>query len=370
MKVTRPKKASGGKPADGRLSLLAAGVGLPHPDKEATGGEDAHMVHISRMGGGAVAVADGVGGWNAKGVNPAAYSRCLVHFARVAAVQEERERQTTAKATGLMAMVRALAAGLTKKDLTAQGLMSRAQVRSKVPGSATMVVARLDGETGTLDVCNLGDAGLRVLREGRVVATTQDQQYEFDMPYQMACQEFVDIEYNKAKDGNRTAVEVKDGDWLILGSDGLFDNMYDEEIAALQMQAETKGKDAGDEYFQAQVIARALAERARRYSRDPLRKVPYGVALAESQGGKRRGLGSLLKPTLALGGKPDDITVVVARVTALSPTNVGAFQTATQDAQAAAMEVQQVAEKAIAFNAVKPGLPKLPGGTIKVRKQK
>jgi hypothetical protein len=39
-----------------------------------------------------------------------------------------------------------------------------------------MVVARLDGETGTLDVCNLGDAGLRVLREGRVVATTQDQQ--------------------------------------------------------------------------------------------------------------------------------------------------------------------------------------------------
>jgi hypothetical protein len=87
------------------------------------------MVHISRMGGGAVAVADGVGGWNAKGVNPAAYSRCLVHFARVAAVQEERERQTTAKATGLMAMVRALAAGLTKKDLTAQGLMSRAQAR-------------------------------------------------------------------------------------------------------------------------------------------------------------------------------------------------------------------------------------------------
>lgn len=66
------------------------------------------------------------------------------------------------------------------------------------------------------------------------------------------------------------------------------------------MQAETKGKDAGDEYFQAQVIARALAERARRYSRDPLRKVPYGVALAESQAGKRRGLGSLLKPTLAL----------------------------------------------------------------------
>jgi hypothetical protein len=30
-------------------------------------------------------------------VDPAAYSRCLVHFARAASVQEERERQTTAK---------------------------------------------------------------------------------------------------------------------------------------------------------------------------------------------------------------------------------------------------------------------------------
>jgi hypothetical protein len=33
------------------------------------------------------------------------------------------------QATGLMAMVRALAAGLGKKDLTAQGLMTRAQAR-------------------------------------------------------------------------------------------------------------------------------------------------------------------------------------------------------------------------------------------------
>ena len=36
-----------------------------------------------------------------------------------------------------------------------------------------------------------------------------DQQYEFDMPYQMACQEFVDIEYNKASDGNAFKFELQ-----------------------------------------------------------------------------------------------------------------------------------------------------------------
>jgi transposase-like protein len=40
------------------------------------------MIHVRKAGGGSIAVADGVGGWNAKGINPANYSRCLVHFAR------------------------------------------------------------------------------------------------------------------------------------------------------------------------------------------------------------------------------------------------------------------------------------------------
>ena len=39
----------------------------------------------------------------------------------------------------------------------------------QVPGSATMVLAKMDGSTGVLDVCNLGDAGLRVIRNGKVI---------------------------------------------------------------------------------------------------------------------------------------------------------------------------------------------------------
>ena len=53
---------------------------------------------------------------------------------------------------------------------------------------------------------------------------------------------------------------------------------------------------------------RALAERAKRYSRDKLRKVPYGVGLA-ADSANQTGLAKLLNPAMALGGKMDDITV-------------------------------------------------------------
>jgi hypothetical protein len=51
MKVTRPKKASGGKPTNARLSLLAAGVGLPHPDKVRAVDLEQRSSHPGTFGG-------------------------------------------------------------------------------------------------------------------------------------------------------------------------------------------------------------------------------------------------------------------------------------------------------------------------------
>lgn len=46
---------------------------IPHPDKKSKGGEDAAYVDE-----GILVVADGVGGWAARGVDPAIYSNKLV----------------------------------------------------------------------------------------------------------------------------------------------------------------------------------------------------------------------------------------------------------------------------------------------------
>jgi protein phosphatase PTC7 len=42
---------------------------IPHPSKAHYGGEDAYFV--SGLGAGAMGIADGVGGWQESGVNPA-----------------------------------------------------------------------------------------------------------------------------------------------------------------------------------------------------------------------------------------------------------------------------------------------------------
>ena len=61
-----------------RYALCAHGENLPHPDKTAKGGEDAWFARVSAAnGGGALGVADGVGGFNDQGVDPGLYARVL-----------------------------------------------------------------------------------------------------------------------------------------------------------------------------------------------------------------------------------------------------------------------------------------------------
>eukprot|EP00238_Polyblepharides_amylifera_P002783 CAMPEP_0196582184 /NCGR_PEP_ID=MMETSP1081-20130531/37901_1 /TAXON_ID=36882 /ORGANISM="Pyramimonas amylifera, Strain CCMP720" /LENGTH=379 /DNA_ID=CAMNT_0041902679 /DNA_START=179 /DNA_END=1318 /DNA_ORIENTATION=- len=373
MRLKSPKSKRR-KSNDQNLCLVSAGISLPHADKEATGGEDAYMIQIGKNGGGAIGVADGVGGWNAKGVNPAAYSRALMHFSRRYLLEDyKRKQEAKIKPEGLFQLVLKLIKDQLDKanPSSVQQVMNAAQNRSKVAGSATMVLAKLDGSAGLLEVGNLGDAGLRIIRQGGVADATEDQQYEFDMPFQMACQQFVDIQYNTAADANFINIEVQEGDWVIAGSDGLFDNMFDEEIIKLQTEAELRGSQVGDDYFVAQVVARALAERARRYSRDPLRRVPYAVAFAQEQqeedaGNKIAQFFNKSNPA-NLGGKPDDITVIAAKVTTVKKAVLSA---ADKDARQLAKQVQAIAEEAIGRNAMKKQRvvkPLVSTGTIKVK---
>lgn len=67
------------------LKLVSGSCYLPHPDKEETGGEDAHFICSEEQ---AVGVADGVGGWADLGVNSGFYSRELMSKS-VDAIQDE-----------------------------------------------------------------------------------------------------------------------------------------------------------------------------------------------------------------------------------------------------------------------------------------
>ncbi|XP_048438634.1 probable protein phosphatase 2C 80 [Pyrus x bretschneideri] len=69
------------------LMLPSGSCYLPHPDKEATGGEDAHFICEDAQ---AIGVADGVGGWADVGVNAGFFS-CELMSHSVRAIQEEPE---------------------------------------------------------------------------------------------------------------------------------------------------------------------------------------------------------------------------------------------------------------------------------------
>lgn len=71
--------SSSSSPAAPALQLVSGAFGLPHPQKRATGGEDAWFVRDNTVG-----VADGVGGWARKGIDSGEYSRTLMRAARTA----------------------------------------------------------------------------------------------------------------------------------------------------------------------------------------------------------------------------------------------------------------------------------------------
>lgn len=70
---------------DRTLKLNSGSCYLPHPDKEDTGGEDAHFICSDEQ---AIGVADGVGGWADLGIDAGKYARELMSNS-VAAIQDE-----------------------------------------------------------------------------------------------------------------------------------------------------------------------------------------------------------------------------------------------------------------------------------------
>lgn len=217
------------------LALRAAACTLPHPDKVATGGEDAFFISedIKVMG-----VADGVGGWRESGIDPGEYSRSLMRVA----CEFFNSDQSKGRADNL--------------EETARAALGVAHQKTRMPGSSTACILALNPEQSAISAANLGDSGFVVIRNGTVVFQTPPQLHFFDCPYQMgAYPEHVDAT-NYPSDADTFTFNVMAGDIIVLGTDGLWDNCTLEEVA--QMIPDTD--DAVD--TAAEVLATAAREHA------------------------------------------------------------------------------------------------------------
>ncbi|CAI9770775.1 unnamed protein product [Fraxinus pennsylvanica] len=251
-------------------AFLSIGTHLiPHPNKVEKGGEDAFF--ISSYKGGVIAVADGVSGWAEREVNPALFSRELM--AHASNLVEDEEVQYDPRT-----------------------LIKKAHAATSSIGSATVIVAMLE-RNGTLKIANVGDCGLRVVRKGQIEFSTSPQEHYFDCPYQLSS-EAVGQTY---LDATVTTVELMEGDTVVMGSDGLFDNVFDREIVSVV-----------GSYNNIADAAKALANLAYDHSQNSSFDSPY------SQEARARDFDvpwwKKIMGMKLTGGKLDDITVIIGQV--------------------------------------------------------
>ncbi|XP_076942786.1 putative protein phosphatase 2C 80 [Bidens hawaiensis] len=250
-----------GKNVHGRtLKLLSGSSYLPHPDKEATGGEDAHFICEEEQ---VIGVADGVGGWADVGVNAGLYSRSLMSNS-----------------------VKALK-GEPKDGIDPARVLAKAHLATRARGSSTACIIALNSEG--LHAINLGDSGFVVIRDGCTIFHSPVQQHDFNFTYQLATGD----EGDQPSSGQVYPVEA--GDVIVAGTDGLFDNLYNNEVTALVVQGVRSRVSP-------EVMAKNIVELARVKALDRKRQSPFSAAAQEA--GFRYH-----------GGKLDDITVVVSFVT-------------------------------------------------------
>lgn len=225
-------------------------------------GEDAYFIG---EGGKYLGLADGVGGWAQYNIDP---------------------RQFPEK---LMEEVHAVFREGNTDDLLE--ILSNAFENAKhVIGSSTVVITMLD-KNDTLRTLNLGDSGFRVIRDFQILYATKEQQHAPNKPFQLgtSCED-------TPESGVIEHMKLKAGDVIVFGSDGLFDNLFNSEIIDLIRKSSFESVDK---------IAQDIALAAHKVSIDKTVHSPYSEWV--------RSLGNP-EWSAVVGGKRDDITVMVARV--------------------------------------------------------
>lgn len=245
---------------------------IPHPSKAATGGEDAFLSTDYVLG-----VCDGVSWWNEKlGVSAGLYSETLTRKA-YEVIQEDwlGEPPASDPIPSLSLLVtayertqklahesehyfekmqhekkRTSAAGMTTleagkcfggaedeatSDRAKHSLDQRHHHDDVTPthlviGTSTALFASI-ADSGLLQVANVGDCSCIVVRNGKIIMESETQHHSVATPFQLG---------TGSRDSPLNAgcceVEVRDGDIVVIGSDGVFDNIYSHDIASLVSQ--------------------------------------------------------------------------------------------------------------------------------------
>ncbi|CAG8744465.1 13841_t:CDS:1, partial [Acaulospora morrowiae] len=123
----------------------------------------------------------------------------------------------------------------------------------------------------------------------------EEQQHSFNFPYQLGTGSF-----DTAQDAQTYTIKIQRGDIIILGSDGIFDNLFEDDI--LEEISRFICPRKGILRVKPQIISDALAYRAKKASEDLNNSSPFQCR-------------AMQEGLYYVGGKKDDISVLVGVVT-------------------------------------------------------
>lgn len=323
-------------------------------------GEDAYAIFENAYQA-VVAIADGVGGWRKKGIDPSVFSRSLMHHlsqmistSGVSEISFKMSSSYSRFEKSLISDRDSGSASSEKLDLVHENensdssnshkeqgghelpLISSALMLTKgafwrmvtayregkeVPfGSSTVCVLSLDKDRGILDTVNVGDSGFLVVRplldyerlksqepltspgcinenpRLQIVYRSPAQQHRFNAPFQMSLRPPKGEVGDETKNADERTINLRKGDVIILATDGVWDNLHETDLISLIPSAIDNPRITARDIAMAAYSASHQGEDYRS---------PF-VEEAIRQGlGEKYGMG---------GGKPDDITVIVAVV--------------------------------------------------------
>lgn len=203
----------------------------------------------------AFAVADGVGGWEESRVDPGDFSHGLCSYMAESALASSGNT-------------------LRAKDLMQMGYDQVLADQFIRAGASTASVG-IAGDDGRVELANLGDSGSVLLRSAAVHHYSIPQTHGFNTPYQLsvipprmrAQAAIFGGAYleDYPRDAAVTDLRMQHGDVLMLASDGVFDNLNNQDILKLvTRQMVLTGAWTTDESSGAIKAADNLAQLARR----------------------------------------------------------------------------------------------------------
>lgn len=255
--------------------MRSGAMSIPHIKKITKGGEDAYKIsdHI-------YIIADGVGGWNSKGVDPSLFSKTLVNNTyKVFDIQNESLHSCELY------------------EIKFRMMMQEAiNVSLKIKGSSTISILSIDPIKRKGISGYIGDSLIVVMsynlykNKYQVKFISTEQTHGFNIPYQ------VGYDCDSAENAIITEHQLCNLDIIIMASDGLWDNLSIKSILNLINQVK-------DEYniIDCEQISHLLVKQAQVVSYSKSAITPFSLKSKESGGNK-------------VGGKMDDISVIVLQI--------------------------------------------------------